>query len=126
MLKLYHGNSLKEGCDLALTHRLYVEGSLWLLQKYLENSFLGNPRSNEMIALKFVGPNPVAIAMRTDPRPFLYMEDNELVMAFCHYQHRRKGYGSMCVKAVKRPFVVAGAGGEGSREFWAKLNVTHS
>jgi hypothetical protein len=106
--KIYRGESISEGANLALQHRLYVPG--WDLCGSLKYA-KGNKECT--IALVFKDGKPVAVSLA----------NRWLTQAFTRKSERRNGYGSLAVKEVRKVNKTSshGHGKRGTNEFWTKI-----
>lgn len=125
LLKIYAGQSLSEGCDIALKSRLYVSG--WTLSEMLKNirkssSYYGKTA----LFICYEKEMPVALCLAT-----AYNRKDEKIyelQAFCRKNFRRLGYASLCVKACKMFFgpeakYVVYPGIENSNVFWNRVEI---
>lgn len=109
---VYEGVTLSEGAELCLNARLYVSG--WDLRPTMARMRDRGATHPGKIAVAFVGERPVALCLH----------DGHMLMAFCRDDHRRRGFGSACMKALGRPEGSwAGEGIYGSTEFWKANGV---
>ena len=118
LIKLYSNETLVEGINLALKHRLYISG--WCLSKDLvwarkEPTPLGH-KDYFSLALYFKDDVPIALCFRK----------GRGLQAFCKKSERKKGYAAKCVQHMKKHIdgeASAVYGVEGSLTFWAKMGV---
>lgn len=106
-MKTYSGDSLIEGINLTLKHRLYISG--WDLSNSMVRA-RKRPNDTMEVALLFKDETPIAVAW--------YSGRN--LMAFVRKSERNKGYGSKVVKHINKPTASTGYGIEGSLQFWEK------
>jgi hypothetical protein len=116
MIKLYKTQrELVEAASMALKNRMYVSG--WYLSSvYKHLREYPNVCVGDVIAIKFVNELPVAIAV-TECRT---------IMAFCKREHRKNGFASECVNAIKNDTkgnYTAGLGVDGSFTFWRRCGI---
>lgn len=107
---MYQSLTLAQGAKIALQHRLYVSG--WQLSHTLQ-SLKTSQNTQNRIVIGFLDDVPVAVAVL----------DYGTIHAFCRKQHRRNGYAGACVRALRVSGGRAGAGIDGSYEFWHKMGV---
>lgn len=118
MITFYSNDTLVEGINLALKHRLYISG--WCLSEDLVWARKQVKRSQFMdyfsLALYFKDDVPIALCFRK----------GRGLQAFCKKSERKKGYAAKCVQHMKKHIdgeASAGYGVEGSLTFWAKMGV---
>lgn len=118
LIKLYSNETLVEGINLALKHRLYISGwclSVCLVWARKEANRLGH-KDYFSLALYFKDDVPIALCFR----------QGRGLQAFCKKSERKKGYAAKCVQHIKKHVdgeVSARSGVEGSLTFWAKMDV---
>ena len=93
-VSLFTDDTLAQGADIALKHRLYVSG--WSLSHILKairdpSSSYSSLYSTSAIAIVAVKGTPVAVAV--------YRRDE--INTFCRKSMRRRGYGSLAVTKIK-------------------------
>ena len=93
-VSLFTDDTLAQGADIALKHRLYVSG--WSLSHILKairdpSSSYSSLYSTSAIAIVAVKGTPVAVAV--------YRRDE--INTFCRKSMRRCGYGSLAVTKIK-------------------------
>jgi hypothetical protein len=121
LIKLYTGENLRDGANIALRARLYVSG--WELSSVLQFCRQTLRPDQYFIAIKFINGEPVALAYHT-----LFGD----MQAFCKKSERRNGYASACVKAImthaektghsfQERRIHYGIGIVGSCSFWASV-----
>lgn len=96
--------------DIALKARLYVSG--WTLSKDLAEIRKGSVKA--LVALAY---NPSGIPVGVSVR------EGNWISVFVRKSHRRKGAGTLLVKALKSDYNRAGYGVVGSLSFWDKVGV---
>ena len=92
-VSLFTDDTLAQGADIALKHRLYVSG--WSLSHILKairepSSSHSSLYSTSAIAIVTVGGTPVAVAV--------YRRGE--INTFCRKSMRRRGYGSLAVTKI--------------------------
>jgi hypothetical protein len=109
---VYEGATLSEGAELCLDARLYVSG--WDLRPTLVKMRDRGMTHGGKIAVAFEHDRPIALCLFS----------GRMLMAFCRDDHRRRGFGSACAKAIGRPEGSwAGEGVHGSIQFWKANGV---
>lgn len=93
-VSLFTDDTLAQGADIALKHRLYVSG--WSLSHILKairepSSSYSYSHGTSAIAIVAVGGTPVAVAV--------YRRGD--INTFCRKSMRRRGYGSLAVAKIK-------------------------
>ena len=118
LIKFYSNETLVEGINLALKHRLYISG--WCLSEDLTRARKEANRLEHKdffsLALYFKNDVPIALCFR----------QGRGLQAFCKKSERKKGYAAKCVQHMKKHVefaLKAGSGVEGSLTFWAKMDV---
>jgi hypothetical protein len=113
-IKIFTGYTLTDGCLVALSSRLYVAG--WRLATEYRRIIAGGALKSfdERLAIGYLGGVPTTAILETST-----------LMAFCREPMRRKGYGTLTLKALEdgRRAHLAEEGIEGTRQFWEKNNV---
>lgn len=109
-VKVYSGNDVAQGADLALKSRLYVSG--WQLS-YTLGAMRARPKTDDKIAILFDEQEPVAVAVH----------NYNSIQVFCRKKKRRQGNGTQVVNAllregVKHPHYDQGI--DGSMTFFKK------
>lgn len=120
-VKVFPGELVRHGADIALKNRLYVSG--WDLSGKLKQLRTGELTGT--VALTYADDKPVAVAVAFDKLNGRLIE----LQAFCRKAERRKGYGTLAVDAARRmqrtknPKGVLrwNTGTDGSRNFWQNL-----
>jgi hypothetical protein len=118
-IKIYEDETLDEGINLALGHRLYVSG--WALSYELTRARQQHPwpvTAGKKLAIMFKDKNPICLA---------FLASHSQLLAFCKKSERGQGYASACVKAIKPSRNSwAGEGVIGTVNFWKRLGVNCS
>ena len=118
-VSLFTDDTLAQGADIALKHRLYVSG--WSLSHILKairgpSSSYSYSHGTGAIAIVAVGGTPVAVAV--------YRRGD--INTFCRKSMRRRGYGSLAVAKIKETVkdkVRYFPGIEGSGSFYHNLGI---
>lgn len=111
---LYKEQTLKSGCDIALSNRLYVSG--WNLSSNLKRARKTNAGE---ISIVYKDDKPIACA---------YADNRGHVDTFCRKSERRKGYGTLAVSQLdqyKEGKLKGSYGIDGSEKFYNKLKVKY-
>jgi GNAT superfamily N-acetyltransferase len=109
--------SIRKICQLALTHRLFV--NTWCLRSELE-TFVKYERGIRHAALYFDGETPVAVAI---------IGTSADVQIFVRQKYRRQGIGRKLVEHMRKHAgedgarMDAGYGIKGSLRFWDAVGV---
>lgn len=106
-MKMYYGDSLIEGINLSLKHRLYISG--WDMSNSMVRA-RKKPNATMEVALLFKDAVPIAVAWYS----------GRSLMAFVRKSERNKGYGTKVVQYINKPTASTGYGIEGSLQFWEK------
>lgn len=108
-----NGTSVVDGAKIALKHQLYVP--TWQLQSNLADA-CHRPQKKK-IAIVFKNNLPVAVS--------LLDEHARLIQVFCRPEERHKGYGTMCVQAIKpEKRIHAYQGMKDTWLFWEKQGIS--
>jgi hypothetical protein len=121
-VKVFPGELVKQGADIALKSRLYVSG--WDLSDRLKQLRKGTLKGT--VALTYEDDKPVAVAVAYDT----FQGRLIALQAFCRKSERRRGYGTIAVDAAQRMQrnrnpagkMYWSTGIDGSRKFWQNLD----
>lgn len=121
-VKVFPGELVKQGADIALKNRLYVSG--WDLSGKLKQLRAGGLTGT--VALTYEDDKPVAVAVAFDKFNGHRIE----LQVFCRKAERRKGYGTIAVDAAQRMqrnknpngALYWSTGIDGSSNFWQNLD----
>lgn len=109
IIKKFKGDQLKEGCDIALKHRLYVSG--WQLSRVLKSIRRKTEQDSEVV-ICYHEEIPIGVAITHQLR----------TMAFIRKAHRRKRIGTQLVKALTKVGQID-EGITGSYSFWDQIKL---
>lgn len=125
-LKIFEKETLREGAQLAITHRLFV--NKWQLRRNLQRVLVDNPVSHveTSIVLAFVAGVPVGILFRET-----YITRNKIrLRLYHHFFVRRKFRGQQIAtklfqhlpRPANKHVLIGNAGVKNSANFFKKLD----